>query len=333
MLQNKKVVFIIEGGERLGFGHFTRTTQVARYLVENKNCDSVFITNNSFLCEKIEQLGFKSFLVESINETKKDSKEICQIVKSQACRSVVIDIKGDHNPAYVIGLLKKDNKNTSITLVDNFTSARLLADKNLYPVPEQLVSRLNWEGYKGRIYAGLKFFPLKEEIINLTKTKKQKDCVVIMIGASDPYNLTPTIMKSLVDMDRKVKIIIGPGFIHKSEIHEIAHNYDNVFELYDNTPNYMKIAASSSLAVTALGISIYELAYLRIPVLVIANYRSDLDVGRILEKSGYCIFLGYFEDLTPDNLKKVLSTVDMEKYANITPDRHGTQRASNVILS
>lgn len=339
MFQNKfgksdrKVVFIIDGGEKLGFGHFTRTTQIAKYLAEKKNRESVFITSNSLLSRKIEQLGFKFYFVKAANETEKDPQEICQIAKSQACQTVVIDMKSDHDPGTIINRLKKEIQNAKVTLIDNFMDARLLADKNLYPVPKQLVSRLSWQGYTGKVYSGLKYFPLKDEIINIVQTEKQNDCVVVMMGASDPNNLTSLVMNSLADTGKKIKVIIGPGFTHKDEIDKITHHYSSVFELYDNPADYMKVVSSAALAVTAIGISIYELAYLRIPALVIANYNSDLEAGRILETLGYCKFLGYHGDLPPDYLREVLSTVDLEKQANIIPDRDGTRRAVDVVLS
>ncbi|MCK4752758.1 MAG: hypothetical protein KAS75_04870, partial [Planctomycetes bacterium] len=319
MFQNKfgksdgKAVFIIDGGEKLGFGHFTRTTQIAKYLAEKKNRESIFITSNSLLSKKVEQLGFKFYFVEAANETAKDMQEICQIVKSQACRTVVIDMKSDHNSDYIIELLKENDTDMSITLIDNFTSARLLADKNLYPVPKQLVSCLSWQGYTGKVYSGLKYFPLKDEIINIVQTEKQNDCVVVMMGASDPNNLTSLVMNSLADTGKKIKVIIGPGFIHKDEINKITGQYSSVFELYDNPADYMKVVSSAALAVTALGVSIYELAYLRIPVLVIANYKSDMEAGRILEESGYCKFMGYYGDLRANRLKDVLPTIDVKK--------------------
>ena len=330
---DRKVVFIIDGGEKLGFGHFTRTTQIAKYLAEKKNHESVFITSNSLLSTKIEQLGFKYYFVKAANETEKDPQEICQIAQSQACRTVVIDMKSDHNSGHIIDLLKKNNTDMSIALIDNFTSARLLADKNLYPVPKQLVSRLSWQGYTGKVYSGLKYFPLKDEIVNIVQTEKQNDCVFVMMGASDPNNLTSLVMNSLADTGKKIKVIIGPGFTHKDEIDKITHHYSSVFELYDNPADYMKVVSSAAIAVTALGVSIYELTYLRIPVLVIANYNSDLETGRILEESGYCNFLGYYGNLRPNSLKEVLPTIDVKKSPNIIPDRHGAERASDVILS
>ena len=98
------MLFIIDGGPNLGFGHFTRTTLIAKYLVENINCGVLFVTNNRLLNSKIKMLGFKCFPLSSKNF---NPKHIWQVVKKQKPEAIVIDIKSNRNPSSIIKLVKK----------------------------------------------------------------------------------------------------------------------------------------------------------------------------------------------------------------------------------
>ncbi len=301
--KSRKVLFIIDGGPDLGFGHFMRATLIAKYLVENKNCGVLFVTNNHLLNKKIIEFGFECFLFASEDF---NPKHIWQVIKKQKPHIMVIDIKNSHNPASIIKLVKRENKDLKIILIDNATNARLLADKNIYPVPRNLVSGFKWRDYKGKVCSGLKFFPLKEGFTKVKKIKRDNNTVIISMGASDPHNITLFVMKDLISTGKKAKVIVGPGFKSKKEIRQIARQHKDIFELYENPDNYAKIASSASLAVTALGISVYEFSYLKIPVIVIGNYVDDLKTGKSLEKLGYCKYAGYYKDINVKKLSKMI---------------------------
>jgi len=331
---SRKIAFIIEGGEKLGFGHFNRTTQIAGYLVENKNCGVIFITNSSVLYRRIKKLGFKPFYIKQAHLVKSNSGKICRIIKKENPESVVIDVKNNHDPSDIIRSLRKTSGNIKIALIDNVTKARLLADKNIYPGIDAGIKNINWKNYKGDIYSGVKYFPLRDEFARAKTAKKNGDCVVVTMGAADVNNVTPFIMKALINTGKKVKVIIGPAFKRKREIKTIASRHKNIFELYENPHNYAQIIASSSLAVTALGISIYEISHLGVPIMVIGNYESDSKAGRILEKKGYCKYMGYYKNITQDDAR--LHAAKLWAVKSKTPvkaGKNGTKNISEVILS
>lgn len=333
-LKSKKIAFIIEGGQNLGFGHFRRIIEIAKYLVENKNCDTVFIVNNKILEEEIKRLGFKcfSFLSKSITEV--NPKGVYKIIRKENSDAVIIDVNHLHNPSKIIKFLKRKSSKTEVVLIDNSTKARLLVDKNIYPAPEELISNLSWKNYRGKVYAGLKFFPLRQSFIKIKKYKKYKKSIVISMGTSDPNKLTPFIMKALSNTAKTIKVIIGPAFKCKKQIKAIASKHKDIFKLYQSPANYAQIIASSSLVITALGISIYEISYLGVPIIVIGNYKADLKVGEILEKMGYCKYLGYYKNADQNSIYKNTFKILSEKQKKpvIVANKHGVKNISEIIL-
>ena len=336
MPYNSKIMFIIEGGEKLGFGHFVRTTQIAEYLAGNANCAIVFITDNSILCDKLADLGFNFFRVKGLNPVEGQAWEISNIIKEENPQQIVIDIKSDHDPGAIINRLKKEIGNARITLIDNITDTRLLADKNIYPIPSEMAAQLDWQGYCGKVYSGLSFFPLRKGFVEAKGAEKSKNSIVVTMGASDPNSLTILLMNSLVDIGRKIDVVIGSCFNDKERICEAAARCGHVFQIHVNPDNYEEILARSSLAVTAVGITLYELAYLQIPTVVIGNYKSDLNTGRILESLGYCRFLGYHKELRQKDIRKAFLNVNEKQCLSMTgqvqlPDGEGVKRLASVV--
>jgi len=332
--KSRKIIFIIEGGEELGFGHFTRTTQVAKYLVEYKNYGAIFITNNRTLSQKIKKLGFKNYLLLFKNIERINSKNVCTIVKKEKADLVLLDVKNNHDPSKIINFLKKEFNDINIILIDNRTKARFLVDKNIYPIPKELISNLKWKEDKGETYAGLEFFPLKQEFVKAKNIKKVKNSITVSMGGSDPNNITTFLMKNLINTGRKVNIIIGPAFRHKKQIKILALRYKEIFKLYQEPDNYARIIASSSLVITALGILIFEVSYLGIPTIVLGNYREDLKVGKILDKMGYCKYLGYYKIVKQKNINKViLYVLNKKEKLVVKTSKNGTKNMSKAILS
>lgn len=333
--KNKNVIFIIEGGRTLGFGHFARAISVARYLRDYERYGVFFIVNDSFLTKYTKKNGFKAFVVQSDRIEKIDLKRAYNITKELAPEEIIIDVRYDHNPARIIRLLRKENEEAKISLIDNRTDARLLAHKNIYPFPEPLIPHLNWRGYTGKIYSGIRFFPLREEFSREKNTKKDKDSVVIAMGGTDFNNLTGIVMKAAANTGLRLKVVLGPGFRQKVLIEKIAQDYCCVCEIYDNPINYPKIMGSSSIAVTAVGISIYEFAYFKIPTLAIGNYTSDLNIGRILQRLGYCKFLGFYKNLKREDITKGILSIQKHSEDFLPkrrPDPEGVRRFSDAVL-
>ena len=301
--ESAKIAFVIEGGAELGLGHFVRATQIAKYVTENNNCGCFFITNNNLLSNRIKGFGFRVFCIEGRDIAQQNPTEFLELIEKEKPGKVVIDIKNTHDPKSIIRVLRKAIQGVEITLVGNITDGRLLADKNIYPGVDTGIGDLGWSAYQGSIYCGMEYFPLREEFVLAKRTKKDEDSVVVAMGGADQNKLTPFIMKSLIGAGKKVKVVIGPAFKNKSQVESLAAECGGDFEIFEMPDDYAQIAACSSMAVTAFGISIYEFAYFNIPVKVICNYKSDLKEARVLEEKGLCECLGHYKDLTHEDIR------------------------------
>ncbi len=111
---------------------------------------------------------------------------------------------------------------------------------------------------------GLKYLPLRKKLV---QTNKQSgNAIFIMLGGSDTGGLTLSVLKVLKNNTLKKYVVINK----KSDLLE-AKKYKNCSILYKPTDNILFDAMSkSSVAITTASMSVYELAYLKIPTIILA---------------------------------------------------------------
>lgn len=324
---SSKVLFLIEGGGSIGFGHLSRTSRIAKYIVEHKNASVVFAIASDVLKTRLCSLGFRFHCVDINNKN-----SIKKIFENEKPNTLVIDLRSNTKTQHIIDVFR-ESSDKKIVLIDNVGEGFLSADVNVYPVAKILVPKTYVANSK--IYCGLEYFPVGEELIKIkNKVSREPRSIVITMGGSDPNNLTPFIMKSLKSLNKKIKVIVGPGFTNIKEIRALARSYDNVcnFEVYQTPSDYASVVASSSLAITALGISLYEFNFLEIPCIVVGNYKTDVDVGLKLEKAGYCSFAGYYKDVTQEKILSLASRRFRFKKLKDSCDSKAVERLAEIIL-
>jgi UDP-2,4-diacetamido-2,4,6-trideoxy-beta-L-altropyranose hydrolase len=328
-----KTIFLIEGGIKYGFGHFCRTSLIAQYLKANFQMEPVFIVGDEILANQLNKLKIKFYLIKFDEISSLNPTEITNILINENCNNLVIDVRSEHDPSLIIQSIKNLSKNIQISLIENATPARFLVDKNIYPVPKDLISNLIWQDYQGKVYAGLKYYPLKNEFIQAKNNKQKQNNITITMGGTDPNNLTLIVMQSLVGITQKINVIIGPTFKHKDQIKAFADNNKNMFNIYEWPKNYAAIIASSSLVFTALGTSIYEINYLDIPVVVVGNYENDSENAQMLGSRGYYKYLGYHQDVTLNQIKSAIDPEPIIKNQQEKATELGLKNISEIIIN
>lgn len=116
-----------------------------------------------------------------------------------------------------------------------------------------------------------------------------------------------------------------------TEAKTLADKHKEVFEVIFDPQDFPSIVMSSSLLITALGITVYEAAYCKTPVVVIGNYKTDKETGRAFHKSGCCEYLGYYEDVTDRKIMNAVKRMYAKKVTVKAPDKKGVERMARKI--
>lgn len=322
------VIFWTKGGREIGLGHIRRSLAIAKYFRKKRKFSKIcFITNkDNFVYRLIKKEGFNYFY---------SNNEIDHKVKFNRNTIIIFDTKDDISKE----ILSIKLKGAKVCLLDNLTNAKFYSD--IIILPGAHFNDFSNHTQKKCFY-GARYFPLSEEFLrNRKRAVYKKFTLLISFGGSDPNNLTKKVVRILRNYpeDIRIKVIIGPCFIHKEEIQKMSRETDRRF-IFRQGDNVEKVTEDCQAALTAFGVSIYEFAYLGIPSIIIANYRDDQRWARILYRIQISKFLGYHKDVSA---KKIHSAIDALRNDKILKkmsvkckrliDGKGTERIFNKICS
>lgn len=286
-------VFIwTEGGVGIGMGHVCRDIVVAKAL-RKKGGEPVFIINNdSAVIERVKKNGFKWHIG--------DFKNIPDVILRLA--TVFIDTKKDVSEI----LQKLKGAGCKVMLMDNTTNARFDADINIFPslIP---IDDMDWSGFKGKNYSGGDFIPVDETFINARKKALNHSMpfkILVTMGGADPNKLTGKVVSALQKIKEliEIRIVIGPAAQHDKTLDKIENENDSRFSFFRNLDDLSDIMADSHIAITALGTTLYELALVGVPTIIVANYKEDKKDMDVYKELGMNLPLGYYKDVTEKDI-------------------------------
>lgn len=272
ILRRKKIIFRADGYESIGMGHIYRCITLAFQFIEH---DVEIVTNSGYIdgINKIEQTRLPYHLV-------KDTDDFLQYIKNNPADIVVNDVLNTDKD-YILELKKY------VPRVVNFEdkgSGALVADAVVNAIYDNEPEREN-------LYSGFKYFVIREEFLRAQKNifnPKIKN-VLATFGGSDPSNLTLRIYKlfqklSIDNPDIRFNIITGIGYMHKDTIKDDpAHN----IYIHNDVQMVSEFMSEADLAITSQGRTIYELACMGVPAIVLAqNVRETTHIFANL-KNGF----------------------------------------------
>ena len=236
-------------------------------------------------------------------------------------------------------------KNADIVIIDSY-----LANKDFFNRISDIVNvpvylddnkRINYPKgivVNGAIYAkeldyppnngityllGTKYTPLRKEFWDVPekKIKKKVESVMVTFGGDDWRNMTPKILKLLIDEfpDLGKNVVIGKGFKNIKAIEQLKDNKTK-FSYYPNAETMKNIMLESDIAISAAGQTTYELARVGTPTIAISIAKNQLDNVKGWSKIGFIEYAGWFEDRNIFNTLK--STIKKIKILDLRKNKH-----------
>ena len=138
-----------------------------------------------------------------------------------------------------------------------------------------------------RLLLGPEYVLLREDILSWKHTHRthprRASKILITIGGSDPYNISRELLillKKPTFSELQVKIIIGP----KNRNNLFAAELNPNMEFHVAPKNMPELMAWSDLAITAIGGTCWELAFLGVPFIVFSFSPEQKKIAECLEK-------------------------------------------------
>lgn len=309
------IAFITEGSSEMGMGHVYRSLTFAKELMTNLGAKIYFLTKSSEnIIKKIEEENFTTIKL-------KNDEEIVDYVTKLNIDAVIID-----NLVFNENILKKIKDSMKIVIVDNITSKNNeYADIVISLVRSNFVNKNFFDkNIKTKFFCGPKYLMLRDEFDTLRKKddlKPRIEDILLIFGGSDPSNLTSRVLEKLNE-DMRINIVLGPEFKHFDDLDQTLERHGNKNIIIHNQPdNIAELMYNADLVITSPGLSMFEAAYICIPVLVISqnsiqhHYYLPLNYEYLINKSDIDYLEDYLKELS--SLKRRNDIVDFFKVLDI----------------
>jgi CMP-N-acetylneuraminic acid synthetase len=322
-MRRKTIVFRVEGYAEIGLGHVYRCLTLADHMLDH---DITFVVNEkSQLAIRLLESRFYDVL------TFGNPDDEIETIRSCNPHIVVNDIL-DTKATYVKTLKKLGYK---VVNLEDQGSGQKEADNVIN-------SMYGSSGARRNVHSGPDYVCLRDEFYTTQpiRIRKKVMTILVMFGGVDPSGLTQRVVKWLLQMrfDGRVTVITGPGYRDAESLVEQCKHDEN-FEVVSNTKVVSKYMSDADIAITSAGRTVFELASLGIPMVVLCqNTREQSHIMAC--KSKGVINLGLGKKVTFDKfrgqLTKLLDSTELRRDMNRALRKYkfksGIKNVWNIIL-
>lgn len=289
LVNRKRIVFNIIGNNIVGLGHVYRSLALAHEITDH---EIIFVCNSDqqACIEALGKQGWPLVLSEPDNLT--------QTIIDQNPDLVINDCLNTER-GFVTEL--KEEGFYTVNFEDLGEGAQFadVTINELYDEPLFQSDNILW---------GHQYFFVRDEFHAALKNQspEQVESVLIAFGGTDQNNFTMRVFELIYDICKKfnikIYIVVGSGYCYRDELQSKLHNMsESSVEFIDTTGVMSSIMEKVQLAITSNGRTVYELAHMNIPSIVLAHHERENQHKFASMENGF-LNLGLFEDTTTPSL-------------------------------
>ncbi len=289
MLKSKKIVLRCDGYKKLGMGHVYHCLNLAYNLTGN---DVIIVTNEKYK-EGLRKIKSSNLKYTTIN----DDNDFFEFLKKYKPDIVVNDCL-DTSAEYIKKLKKIVDR---VVTIEDLGEGTKYADATINALYKD-------DGIDKKIYSGEKYVSLREEFLisSPKEFSNEVNNVLVLFGGTDPSNLTKKIYDLIKKSDySKINFtfVLGIGYTNENEIVDMPEKNIRIIKDVKNISEYMK---NADIAFTSQGRTIYELAVLGVPSIVLAQNEREKLHSFAQMNNGF-LNLGLGTDVSEDAIKNTLN--------------------------
>ncbi len=292
-LQKKNILIRLEGYKELGMGHIYRGIQLASILFEH-NVSFAISKRSKLAIDKIEELNYKCYIIN-------DNNDVANIIDNEKIDIVVNDIL-DTEKTYINMLKSHGCRVINLEDLGDGIQAADIVINDLYTKQNDLPN----------CYWGQKYYCIKDEFLIATQKKHSDEVheVLIMFGGTDPCNITQKALYAISKLPQEFHnihytIIMGAGNKNINDIKKLIPKLNINATLLKDVNVVSEYMSKADLAISSQGRTMYELAHMTVPTIVIAQNKRELchEFGYI--SNGF-INLGIASELDENTIRETL---------------------------
>lgn len=298
LLNRKKLLFVVTGYPEVGMGHVYRALQIAQSFLHHEVL---------FLCDSKSQEAYKKI--------KEFRYSVWLQKNTQTLSSSIMRLKPD--------VVINDILDTPKNYIQSLKSAGLkvinFEDQGEgAPLADLVINALHDSSSNNNELIGPDYMDIRDEFLNAPNfiVRKQVKNILLTLGGADHGNLTQVLSKGLLDFAReneiKITAITGPAYQHEKLFEEFLFSLDKqnagvVEWIKGGTKQMSKFLLNADLVILSAGRTVYELAYMGVPGIVLATNQRET-THRFAKNYGMC-YLGLCDSVDIDDVLNALESL------------------------
>jgi spore coat polysaccharide biosynthesis predicted glycosyltransferase SpsG len=139
-------------------------------------------------------------------------------------------------------------------------------------------------GDDARFLRGHRYFCLRDEFLNARRNAFRPDMkrLLLTFGGTDPADYTrlslEAVFPACLERGIRISIVAGPGYAHREDLEKLAGDMNREKELisFTHVSNVMsREMQGADAALCSAGRTVYELAHMRIPAVVLCQHERE----------------------------------------------------------
>lgn len=339
-----RVAFYVGGGIEHGTGHLYRCSALARGLGSGEA--SVFLVDEqkTDLLEICADVGLECLAVPGRSAEERVGS-VRSLVRDRDVDVLVLDlfeVDSDYLRA-----LRTATEDLPLVALDDYSITRPIPDVVIKPhlVEEWYALDSGWEGTT--LLTGPDYWILRPGLRELARRERDvradPEAVLVTMGGSDPEQLTREIVEVL-GRDGSVphlQVVCGPGYPDLEGLQETAVEVsaETEVEIFHAPDDFDRLMFECDVAVTAGGYTVYELAALGTPMVIVPWVDHQTKHARAMESRGAAVAMEMARGLELTSLRgRVVELLDdcsrrrrMSVAGKRTVDGDGVERVTDVL--
>ncbi|MBN1160576.1 MAG: UDP-2,4-diacetamido-2,4,6-trideoxy-beta-L-altropyranose hydrolase [Dehalococcoidales bacterium] len=305
------LVFRVDAGPQVGTGHLMRCLALAQ-VWKDKGGKAVFVTSCQVegLLDRLREEGFKIHLLP--RSAPNEWSDTHEILTGYPNTWVVLDgylFNGDYQQ-------KIKELGHRLLVIDDMAHlkyyyADILLNQNLHA--EQL--QYNCQPYT-RLLLGTKYVLLRREFQDWRgekqKVSEKARRVLVTLGGADPANHTLKVVRALqkIDVPDLEAIVVIGGSNPNADMLQAETARGNVkIRLVRDARNMPELMDWADMAVASAGSTVWELAFMRVPMVLLTLAENQVGVAAYLHENKAAISLGPADNIQYPELADKLASV------------------------
>lgn len=233
-----------------------------------------------------------------------------------------------------------------VACIDELGNVKLDCDVVINPSIVTKYHRYTSDNPRFRVWAGPQYMPLSEEYSELHQQPRSFTGdirnIVIAMGGTDRSGATLRIVESLLNWRRDVTkhVVVGAGFVHMAELDSRLSAVEDVgFVVHRNLGSLANLLTLSDVGFTAGGNTLYELACLGTPAVVLFEDPHEREQSLAFQERGFGTCLGSGVKVTKNQIWAALDALEspeqrqsMCEAGRSLVDGKGTERILKSVL-